>query len=319
MSRAAAMMAMTAVAMAATGCGTSAAHNGRVAQEPVRVEALSLLGRPLLAPDLAPATRQRLEADLAAARAAYNRNPNDADAIIWLGRRLAYLGQYRAAIDAFSEGVTRHPQDARMYRHRGHRYITIRQFGRAIEDLQHAATLVEGRPDEVEPDGAPNRFNIPVSTLNTNIWYHLALAHFLRHDFEAALPAWQRAVDASTNDDMLVASTDWLYMTLRRLGRHEEAARALDRIQPEMNILENDAYHRRLLMYKGLLQPGDLMPADTQDPVQVATYGYGLANWYLVNGERQQAQSLFRRILEGRNWAAFGFIAAEAEMAAAAR
>lgn len=319
MTRATRFTAMTAVVLAATACGTSAAQTNRNAQEPVRVEALSLLGRPLLAPELAPETRERLEADLATARAAYNRNPDDADAIIWLGRRLAYLGQYRAAIDMFSEGVRKHPGDARMYRHRGHRYITIRQFGRAIDDLRQAASLVEGRPDEVEPDGAPNRYNIPVSTLNTNIWYHLALAHYLRHDFEAALPAWQQAVDASTNDDMLVASADWLYMTLRRLGRHEDATRVLDPIREEMTILENDAYHRRLLMYKGRLQPGDLMPADAQDAVQLATYGYGLANWYLVNGERQQAMTLFRRILEGRNWAAFGFIAAEAEMAAAAR
>jgi tetratricopeptide (TPR) repeat protein len=188
-----------------------------------------------------------------------------------------------------------------------------------VSDLQRAAELVEGRPDEVEPDGAPNRFNIPVSTLNSNVWYHLALAHHLSHDFERAVQAWQRAVAASTNDDMLVASSDWLYMALRRLGREEAAARVLDPIRPEMRILENDAYHRRLLMYKGLLRPDELMPADTEDPVQLATYGYGLGNWYYVNGERQRAEIIFRRILEGRNWAAFGFIAAEAEVAAGLR
>jgi tetratricopeptide (TPR) repeat protein len=289
------------------------ARNG--AQESARVEALSLLGRPLFPPPLAPETRTRLEADLQAARAAWERDPSDADALIWLGRRLAYLGQYRAAIDAFSEGIARHPEDARFYRHRGHRYITTRQFHRAVTDLQRAAQLVEGRPDEVEPDGAPNRFNIPVSTLNSNIWYHLALAHYLRHDFESALPAWRRAVAASTNDDMLVASSDWLYMTLRRLGQQDEAARVLDAIVPDMSILENDAYHRRLLMYKGILRPDDVMPSDTEDPVLLATYGYGLANWHLVNGNQRLANTMFRRILQGTNWAAFGFIAAEAELA----
>jgi tetratricopeptide (TPR) repeat protein len=306
-------------ALASSACGMSRAAERRDAQPAPRVEALSLLGRPLFAPALAPETQARLESDLRQARAFHEQNPQDPDAIIWVGRRLAYLGRYRESIDVFSEGVALHPHDARMYRHRGHRYITTRQFNRAISDLQQAAQLVEGRPDEIEPDGAPNRYNIPVSTLNTNIWYHLALAYYLRHDFEKALPAWQRAVDASTNDDMLVASSDWLYMTLRRLGRHDEAAGVLDRIRPGMTILENDAYHRRLLMYKGLLTPDEVMPADTQDPVQIATYGYGLANWYLVNGDRQQAQGLFRRILDGRNWAAFGFIAAEAEMAGSLR
>lgn len=297
----------------AAGPGTSGAATAQ------RPEALSLLGRPLFRPALQREARERLQADLARARAAYEANPRDADAIIWLGRRLAYLGEYRAAIDVFTEGVEKHPNDARMYRHRGHRFITTRQLSRAIADLERAAELVRDRPDEVEPDGAPNRYNIPVSTLQTNIWYHLALAHYLRHDFEAALPAWRRALELSTNDDMIVAAADWLYMTLRRLGRTEEAAQLLDRISPTMRILENDAYHRRLLMYKGMVAPDSLLRAGTGDAVQVATYGYGVANWHLYNGDRHAAETLFRRILEGPNWAAFGFIAAEAELAGGGR
>jgi len=286
------------------------------AQEP---EARSLTGLDLHAPALAPDTRARLEADLARAQAAYDAAPEDADSIIWLGRRLAYLGRYRDAIDVFSRGVALHPDDARMYRHRGHRYITVRRLDAAISDLARAAELTRGQPDEVEPDGAPNRYNIPTSTLQSNVWYHLALAHYLKHDFESALPAWQQAVAVSTNDDMLVASTDWLYMTLRRLDRDAEAAAVLDRITPDMRILENDAYHRRLLMYKGLAAPDELLAADTDDAVQLATYGYGVANWYLYNGQEERAREIFERIVTGPNWAAFGFIAAEAELASADR
>lgn len=306
------------VAILAAGCAST---EGTGSDEPAtsRVEALSLLGRPLFA--LAPAgtTRDQLEQDLADARAAYDRDPRDADAIIWLGRRLAYLGRFRDAIDVFSEGIAKYPGDARMYRHRGHRFITTRQLGRAISDLETAARLVAGHPDEIEPDGQPNRYNIPVGTLQTNIWYHLALAHYLRHDFENALPAWRQALDLSRNDDMIVATSDWLYMTLRRLRRDSEAEAVIHRIQPDMRILENDAYHRRLLMYKGLLPPDSLMPADTEDAVQLATYGYGLANWYLYTGDRLAAETLFRRIVEGANWAAFGYIAAEAELAGGGR
>jgi tetratricopeptide (TPR) repeat protein len=299
-------------ALSVAGCGSMASQ---AAAPAARAEALSFAGTPLLAPPLTPVARTILERDLAEARTAYERDPYDADAIIWLGRRLAYLGRYRDAIDVFSEGIAKHPADARMYRHRGHRFITTRQLDRAIADLDHAALLVQGQPDEVEPDGQPNRFNIPVGTLQSNIWYHLALAHYLRHDFERALPAWQRSVELSANDDMVVASSDWLYMTLRRLGQPAEAGRVLERIRPDMRILENDAYHRRLLMYKGLLPADSLMPADTEDPVQLATYGYGLANWYLYSGDRATAETLFRRILQGPNWAAFGYIAAEAELA----
>lgn len=301
-------------------CGCAVTGTNSLTREAgPRAEALSLLGGPLFAPAIEPEARGRMEMQLAEARAAYERQPNDADAIIWLGRRLAYLGYYRDAIDVFGEGIAKHPDDARFYRHRGHRFITTRQIARAIADLERAAELMRDAPDQVEPDGQPNRYNIPTSTLKSNIWYHLALAHYLSHDFTNALPVWRRAVDASDNDDMLVASTDWLYMTLRRLGRSADAAAALERIRPDMRILENDAYHRRLLMYKGLIPPDSVMPADTRDPVQLATYGYGIANWYLYNGDHYNAETLFRRILEGSNWAAFGYIAAEAEVAGGAR
>jgi tetratricopeptide (TPR) repeat protein len=312
-------------AVVLTGCTAGAptvapSRNGSATTPTVqRAEALSFLGKPLYRPPIAGEARPQLEANLALARATYARNPRDADAIIWLGRRLAYLGEYREAIDMFTEGVEKHPDDPRMYRHRGHRFITTRQLNRAIDDLEKAAELVRGTPDQVEPDGAPNRFNVPVSTLQSNIWYHLALAYYLKHDFERALPAWRKALELSTNDDMVVASSDWLYMTLRRSGRTDAAAQVLTRITPNMRILENEAYHRRLLMYKGLLPADSLLRAGNRDAVQVATYGYGVANWHLYNGDRYAAETLFRRILEGTNWAAFGFIAAEAELAGGGR
>src|SRR5688572_11954722 len=67
-------------------------------------------------------TQAQREKELAAAREAFDKNPNDADAIIWLGRRTAYLGRYKEAIDIFTDGIGKHPRDARMYRHRGHRW-----------------------------------------------------------------------------------------------------------------------------------------------------------------------------------------------------
>jgi tetratricopeptide (TPR) repeat protein len=282
---------------------------------PDGAEAVSLLGQPLSPPPMDSATRSALEANLAAARAAYDHTPENADSIIWLGRRLAYLARYRDAIEIFSIGINLHPDDARLYRHRGHRYITVREFDNAIRDLAKAAELVRGTPDEIEEDGAPNAYGIPTSTLQSNIWYHLALAHYLEHDFEAALPAWREGMKVSNNDDMLVATSDWLYMTYRRLGRDAEAAAVLEPVRADMRILENTAYHRRLLMYKGEIPPDSLLSADTGDPVQVATYGYGVGNWYLCNGDTASANAIFRRVLEARNWAAFGFIAAEAELA----
>jgi tetratricopeptide (TPR) repeat protein len=293
------------------------APDTEIASTDTSAEATSLLGQPLLRPELSAARRDTLEMQLAEARTALDANRDDADALIWVGRRLAYLGRYREAIDVFTDGITRHPEDARLYRHRGHRYITIREFDRATTDLQKAAELIRGKPDEVEPNGQPNAAGIPTSTLQSNIWYHLALANYLKHDFEAALPAWLEGMAVSNNDDMKAATSDWLYMTYRRLDRAADAARVLEPINADMRILENTAYHRRLLMYKGEIPTDSLLNVQEADPVQIATYGYGVGNWYLYNGERAKADEIFRRILEGPNWAAFGYIAAEAELAAA--
>jgi len=303
------------------GCSTAgdagdASTAGEAARPalPAGAEAISLLGEPLVAP--APgANAETLQANLAAARAAYENTPEDADSIIWLGRRHAYLAQYREAIDVFTRGIALHPDDARLYRHRGHRWITVRELDNAIADLTKAAELIRGTPDEIEPDGAPNAYNIPTSTLQSNIWYHLALAHYLKGDFEAALPAWLEGMAVSSNNDMKVATSDWLYMTYCRLGREAEAAAVLEPISADLEILENTAYHRRLLMYKGEVSADSLLAVDTADPVQLATYGYGVGNWYLYNGDAERAAAIFRRILEQPNWAAFGFIAAEAEFA----
>ena len=286
------------------------------APAPDGVEAVSLLGFPLRSQPLDSATRHRLQADLDRARAEATARPHDADALIWLGRRHGYLGQYGQAISVFTDGIRRFPSDPRMYRHRGHRYITIRQFDKAIADLEHAARLMAGRPDEVEPDGQPNERNIPIGSLQSNVWYHLALAHYLKGDWDAAAAAARRGIDVSTNPDRLVSQTHWLYMALRRANRAEEARQTLAPIRDDFDIIENTSYARLLQLYKagassaadsalygGLASPSDL------------SYAYGVANWLLVNGDTTRARAALERILASAQWPSFGYIAAEADIA----
>ena len=276
---------------------------------------MSLLGQPLSRPTLPEDTRRRYEEALAEARQRSYADPGDADALIWLGRRTAYLGRFRDAIELYTRGIQRHPRDPRLYRHRGHRYITIRDLDRAIADLDRAASLVGGREDEIEPDGIPNARNIPTSTLQSNIWYHLGLAHYLKGDFERALRAYRSCIGVSKNPDMLVATSHWLYMTLRRLGRDAEAARVLDPIRADLDVIENRAYHRLLLMYKGDLPVDSLLPATSSAALDDVTTAYGVGNWFLYNGDADRAKAIFERIVASGNWAAFGAIAAEAELA----
>jgi len=284
---------------------------------PPGAEAWSLSGEPLFPPALDAQTRGDREARLAEARSRLEAEPENPDAHVWAGRRTAYLGRYRDAIALFSAGIAKFPTEPVLYRHRGHRYISIRRFDVAAADLETAARLIAGKPDEVEPDGLPNARNVPTSTLHSNVWYHLGLARYVTGDFEAALASYREGLKFSKNPDMLVATTHWLYMTLRRLGREAEAAAALEPIREGMDVIENRDYHRLLWMYRGDLTAESLLAdaADSGNAVGVATVGYGVGNWHLSNGRRAEAVTLFRRVIAGGSWASFGYIAAEAELA----
>jgi len=170
-------------------------------------------------------------------------------------------------------------------------------------------------PDEVEPDGLPNERNIPVSSLHFNIWYHLGLAYYVSGRFEDALRAYKACMEVSKIPDKIVATSHWLYMTLRLLGKGNEAAEVLEPIQEEMDVIENQNYHDCLLMYKGQTNVEALLEkAREQGALGLVTIGYGVASWYNYNGELEEAKETLREILDTGSWAGFGYIAAEADL-----
>lgn len=282
------------------------------------LQALSLRGDSLSRAMLDPGSWPLQDSLLAEARAALEASPGEAEPLIWVGRRLGYLGRYDEAIAAFGVGMERFPADARFPRHRGHRLITIRDFEGAVGDLSAALEMVRGQPDEVEPDGLPNARGIPVSTLHSNIRYHLGLAHYLMGDWEAAGAAFGADVEAAVNPDMHVASSYWLYLIRRRAGDDSGARALLETIDAEMEIIENTAYHQLLLLFKGDLSEDDLLGTEGQATLQGTTIAYGVGAWRLVEGDREGAFAIFGEIVAGQSqWPAFGYIAAEAELARA--
>ncbi|MEZ5042393.1 MAG: hypothetical protein R2828_21010 [Saprospiraceae bacterium] len=279
-------------------------------------EAISLDGQALFPPPETPASQHKKDSLLAIAKTNFETTPDHLDHIIWLGRRLAYLSRYQEAIATFTAGLEKHPNEPALYRHRGHRYLSTRQFDLAIADFEKAASLARDRPIEIEPDGMPNKQNIPLSTLQFNIWYHWALAYYLKGDFEKAATLYTECMAYSTNPDLLTATTDWLYMTYRRLGKEAEAAALLNAITADLAVIENESYLNRLLMYKGLKQPEDLLDLSNNDPDQllhIVTQGYGVGNWYLYQGDTVKAKAIFEKIRATTYWSAFGYIAAEAD------
>ncbi|MGB3587524.1 MAG: tetratricopeptide repeat protein [Tunicatimonas sp.] len=285
-------------------------------------EAISMLGDTLYAMDLSPERQAQYDSALQAAQQKYQQQPDSVDQLVWVGRRLGYLSRYQESINTFTEGIQKFPNSPELYRHRGHRYITTRQFDKAVADLQKSAELLENQPIIIEPDGIP----IPVppqqepTTLQFNVYYHLGLAHYLNGEYGKAAESYQRCLEFCDDDDEVVATVDWLYMTYRRLGEDEVAERLLADVEQEMNIVANDGYFERLLMYKGVMEPDSLLQIpETASPddraLQLATKGYGVANYYLSQGDSTSGTKMMEDIVDGRYWAAFGYIAAEADLA----
>lgn len=250
------------------------------------------------------------------AREVYKKDSSDVEALIWFGRRTAYLGYYEDAIAIYSQGIRRFPEDARLFRHRGHRYISIREFDKAIADLQRASELIRGTENTIEPDGIPNAMNIPVSTLHGNIWYHLGLAYYLKGDYPNAYSAYIHCRESGTNPDNLVSSTHWLYMIQRRMGNYILADSLLRPITPELEVIENNSYHNLCLFYKGAITEEILIPEGKPSAASDAV-AYGLANWYFTNPDSltlDKGVDLMSAIVEGDNWTSFGYIAAESDL-----
>jgi len=297
-------------------CAQSAENAADTTSAPAVVQAVSFLGDSLREFSMPAAARATADSNLVVAKAAFERAPADADSIIWYARRLGYLGRFRESIAVYTDGIAKYPDNPWMYRHRGHRYISVRELDNAIADLEKATQLTAGKPDEVEPDGQPNAQNVPIGTLQSNIAYHLALAYYLKGDFAKSLPVWEKEMTAAKNDDRKVSTGHWLYMSLRRLGRDAEAKAMLGQFRKDMNVIENQSYHSLLMLYKGEL-PADsvLAPSAQITSSGTSAVAYGVGNWHLYNHRQAEAEAVFRRIMAGGQWAAFGYIAAEAELA----
>jgi tetratricopeptide (TPR) repeat protein len=258
---------------------------------------------------------ERLERDLSEARSLWSAEQNEANAI-WVGRRLGYLGRYSEAIEWFSARLQEFPDSYRLLRHLGHRRISLRQFASAEADLARAWALARDHPNRIEPDGAPNTFNIPRSTDHGNILYHLALAIHLQGRWEESANAWTACQEAATNDDSRASALNWRYQALMRAGRPHEARETVSKARSDWDVIENHAYLDLCLLYAGRLGLSDVLGSGS-DAIQDVTRRYGVSAWRYAAGEVEGAQAEWTALVESGPWNAFGVIAAEADLARA--
>lgn len=272
-------------------------------QEP---ELVSPLGKRLYAE--ADAKGAVTKADEALAK-----DPENLDLLLTAARARDEVWRFGESIALYTRGIGRAPDDFRFYRFRGHRYISTRQFDKAASDLEKAWKL------------APSSFDVA---------YHLGLAYYLqgRHARAAEvygaclamtgsaappkLPeGFRGCAEAAAEDNSRVAITEWRYRALRRAGRDGEARKLLETIDDAMKVTSNDIYYRSLLFYRGLRTEEQIFDAGKLEGNQLSTLGYALANHHWLEGRRERACQLLRRIVGERTWSAFGYIAAETELA----
>ena len=221
---------------------------------------------------------------------------NPGDPALYMKKGSALSGgthHHQEAIAAFSQGLILDPFHALLYRWRGHKHLNLRQFDLGRADLELSSRL---------------------DPANWDTWYHLGLGHYLSHDFARAETAYRRCRELSNSDDKRIAVADWLYMTLMRQGKHDEAAASIAWVTPETDPGPNIFYFRRLLMYKGQENPETLLADVDNASVDYVTLGYGLGNYYYCMGDRDRAAELWTRVGEGAFWPAFGAVASEVDL-----
>jgi tetratricopeptide (TPR) repeat protein len=228
---------------------------------------------------------------IARTEAALGADPRNIERIIALGVAQSGARQFREAIATFTKGLEIAPNNAMLYRWRGHRYLSVREFDKAHDDLTRG---------------------LGIDSTNYGILYHLGIVHFVRGNFNRAAELFAKAQPRAPDAGELAGSTDWLWMSLMRAGRTTEAGAMLARRPDSLKI--NNAYTQRLRLYRGEITADQVVtPADTAD-VQAATLAYGVGNWYLVRGDTATARTWFDRSVKSGGWPGFGFIVSEVEL-----
>lgn len=230
------------------------------------------------------------------------KDPRSPELLLKLAQAQISVWQDREAVATLDRAIKLAPTRAALYTERGHRELPLREFARARQDLEHASTL---DPKDMAA------------------YYHLGLAHYFLREFSPAADAFRHAVDTAPNTDERINSTNWLYAALRRAGRNEEAAKALELVPPEMTFKEphTQFYLNLVRFFQGRMSEADALPpeppagnTDQETELKFDTVAYGIGNWHLYNGHTDKALDYFRRVAKGHVWITWGFIGSEQEL-----
>jgi tetratricopeptide (TPR) repeat protein len=141
------------------------------------------------------------------ARKSLAADPKSVERVLQLSKSKAEAArrQYREAVATSTQWLAFAPKNAKLYLERGHRELGLREFNPAMDDLEQATRL------------APEMLDA---------YCHLGLAHYFLGEFDKAAASFDRARALEKNNDNLIDCSNWLYVSLRRAGKEQEAAHA---------------------------------------------------------------------------------------------
>ena len=232
---------------------------------------------------------------------------------IELGRLYVAGNRFRDAINLYTKGLKEHPDSFRLRRHRGHRYINLRELDNAIRDLDEALELIgDEHKDALEYNGAGE----PTATYEHWTYYHMGLYHYLNADWNAAAAAYQKCVETATTNQAKVGASDWLYNALQKGGLPERAEAVIAVIPEDLDTNREHPYFKRVMVYKGEWDASELIdvekPADQWTATDI-TVGYGIANWLKFNGDEEAGEAIHRKILETPFWNSWAYVVTDKE------
>jgi tetratricopeptide (TPR) repeat protein len=273
--------------------GLAAQLPSQTGGEPGALEITSGLGRKLYAlPD---------DQSVIDARKGLAADPKNIDRVLQLSKAQAARRQYKEAVATSTLGLVFAPKNADLYLERGHRELGLREFKPAMKDLEQATLL---SPEMLDAH------------------YHLGLAHYFLGEFDQAAASFVKARDLAKTNDSLIDCSNWLYVSLQRAGKQEQAAQDLARITPDVKNTEPHLYFylRLLHFYQGqltaeaVLPPSPAGPEDLEGELSFNTVSYGMGNWRVYHHNRSDAIGLFRSVVKGEAWNSWGFIGSELEL-----
>ena len=274
------------------------------------VEGQSFAGEPLYRNPVAPDRVANLEAQIAALE---SKAELSEDSYIQLGRLYTAANRFRDTIDVYTRGLEAHPDSFKLLRHRGHRYINVRELDKAIVDLERAVALIGGEHADVLEYNAGGD---ATATYEHWVYYHIGLYHYLNGNWADAAQAYRKCVETATANPVLVGATDWLYNAYQKGGKPAEAEAAIAAIPVDLDTNQEHPYFKRVMVYKGEWKPEDVVNIDKPGAEWTGTditVGYGVANWLRFSGDPDTAEVIHRKILQTPHWNAWAFVVTDKE------